>query len=155
VIISDNEPEVELKPWTLTPKACTGAACGPGWENYVFPLTVGVTYEDGLKLRALADRSAAVTFEFARYGKLSGTSMATPHVASAAAMMLALDDTLTPWEVMKILRETARDTGDEGWDYETSSGIVDALAAAQWVAPDRFGVPPPTPPPYKRRSARH
>ena len=154
VIISDNEPGVGLKPWTLTPKACTGAACGPGWENYVFPLTVGVTYEDGEKLRKLANQNATVAFEFAGYGKLSGTSMATPHVAGIVALMLSLDPSLKPIEVANILRKTAQDTGAPGWDLETGAGMVDALAAAHWIAPDKFDVPPPPQKKSKRRSAR-
>ncbi|HUR82447.1 MAG TPA: S8 family serine peptidase [Thermoanaerobaculia bacterium] len=152
VVIIDNVPEVGLKPFTLLPKGCPGPECGEDWNDYAFPLTVNVTYEDGVKLKALANRETTVAYEWVRYGPASGTSMASPHVASSAALLLALDPTLVPSDLLKVLRNTAQDTAEEGWDYETGWGIVDALAAAQYVAPDKFNVPPP--PGSRRRSSR-
>jgi subtilisin family serine protease len=84
---------------------------------------------------------------------LSGTSMAAPHVAAIAALLLSLDPTMNPTEVEYVLRRTARDTAEPGWDYETGWGIVDALAAAHYVAPQRFNVPQPSYP-SRRRSTR-
>ncbi len=153
VIIIDNVPDVGLKPFTLLPKGCPGPECGEDWNDYQFPLTVNVSYEDGVKLKALANREATVAYEWVRYGPFNGTSMACPHAASVAALLLSLDPTLTPSDVLKVLRTTARDTAEEGWDYETAWGVVDALAAAQYVAPAKFNVPPP-PPGLKRRSSR-
>jgi subtilisin family serine protease len=147
VIIADNEPGAPLKPWTLWPKNDT-------WEGYAFPLTIGVTYEDGEILRRRSEPAVA-SFEFAKYGRLSGTSMAAPHVAAVAAMMVALKPQLKASEIAHILELTARDTAEPGWDFETGWGIVDALAAAHYVAPDKFDVPPPPPPTSRRRSARH
>ncbi|MEO8381207.1 MAG: S8 family serine peptidase [Acidobacteriota bacterium] len=155
VIIWDHVPSSELKRWTMWPKGCpTGPQCGPEWENYTFPVTVGVTYEDGQKLLQHVSSPAQENFVFARYGRLSGTSMATPHVASTAALLLSLDPTLKPIDIMFILKHTARDTADPGWDFETGYGIVDALAAAQFVAPDKFGLPPPDYKPGRRRTVR-
>lgn len=153
VVIYDNIPEAGLKPFTLLPKGCPGPECGEEWNNYQFPLTVNVSYEDGMKLLQLANQQATVAFEFVRYGTASGTSMSAPHVTGAAALLLSLDPTLSPSEVLRVLRNTARDTAEPGWDYETGWGIVDALAAAQWVAPEKFNVPPP-PPGARRRSSR-
>jgi subtilisin family serine protease len=152
VVIFDNDPEVGPKLFTLLPRGCPGPDCGEEWNNYKFPLTLNVTYEDGQKLAALANRDATVAFEFARYGVYSGTSMAAPHATSVVAMMLSLNPTLMPSEVLRILRNTAVDVSAPGWDYETAWGMVDALAAAQYVAPERFGVPPP-PTQYGRRRA--
>ena len=154
VVIYDNEPEIGLKPFTLLPRGCPGEDCGADWNDYKFPLTVNVTYEDGQKLLALAHKQATVAFEFTRYGLSSGTSMAAPHVTSAAALVLSLDPTLTQSEMLKVLRNTAHDAGTPGWDHETGWGIVDALAAAQWVAPDKFGVEPPPVQTSRRRSSR-
>ncbi|HYC87605.1 MAG TPA: S8 family serine peptidase [Thermoanaerobaculia bacterium] len=154
VVIFDNEPEVGLKPFTLLPRGCPGPDCGAEWNDYKFPLTVNVTYEDGQKLLALTNRQATVAFEFARYGLSSGTSMAAPHASAAAAMVLALDPTLTPSELQKILRNTASDAGVPGWDHETGWGMIDALAAAHYVAPEKFGVQPPPIQTTRRRAAR-
>ena len=153
VIIFDNLPDVGLKPFTLLPKGCPGPECGEEWNNYVFPLTVNVTYEDGQRLVALANQQATVSYEFVRYGTASGTSMAAPHVSSVVAMLLALDPTLTASDVLRVLRTTAQDVSDEGWDYETAWGMIDALAAAQYVAPDKFNSPPPSST-TRRRSSR-
>ena len=155
VIIFDNIPDVGVKPFTLLPKGCPGPECGEGWNDYKFPLTVNVSYEDGQRLIQLAaqNRQATVAYEWVRYGPASGTSMAAPHASSAAALMLSLDSTLSPFEVLKVLRNTARDTAEAGWDYETGWGMVDALAAAQYVAPEKFNVPPPTNT-SRRRSSR-
>ena len=154
VVIYDNEPEIGLKPFTLLPRGCPGPDCGEEWNNYQFPLTVNVTYEDGQKLLGLTNQQATVAFEFARYGLSSGTSMAAPHGTAAAAMLLALDPTLTPSELLKVLRNTAQDAGVPGWDHETGWGMVDALAAAQWVAPEKFGVQPPPIQTTRRRASR-
>jgi subtilisin family serine protease len=152
VVIIDNVPEIGLKPFTLLPKGCPGEECGEEWNNYAFPLTVNVTYEDGQKLMARTNQHVTVAFEFARYGIASGTSMATPHVSGVAAMLLALDATLTPSEVARVLRNTTQEAGAEGWDYETGWGMIDALAAAEYVAPDKFNVPPPSTTSRRRRS---
>jgi subtilisin family serine protease len=59
----------------------------------------------------------------------SGTSMATPHVAGLAALIYAQEPTLTPDQVAQLLKETAQDIGDPGWDPYTGWGRIDAL----WV----------------------
>ena len=45
------------------------------------------------------------------YNSFNGTSMATPHVAGVAALMLSASPNLTAAEVERILRETANPTG--------------------------------------------
>lgn len=149
-----SDPDAPL--WTLTPRGCgvgeTG--CEPEWQGYQFPLTVGVANAKGLALVAKAGQTATVTFDEARYGRLSGTSMAAPHVAATAALLLALDPTMNPSEVQFVLRHTARDTSKPGWDFYTSWGIVDALAAAKFVAPARFNLPPTGYTSPRRRSTR-
>jgi serine protease len=154
VILYDNEPEIGLKPFTLLPKGCPGPECGEEWNGYQFPVTINVTYESGMKLVQLANQQGTMAFEFTRYGLSSGTSMAAPHASAAAALVLSLDPTLTSSELLKILRSTTREAGTPGWDYETGWGMVDALAAAQYVAPEKFGVPPPSVQTSRRRSSR-
>ena len=63
----------------------------------------------------------------------SGTSMATPHVAAAAAMLYANDPSITPEEVLTALTTTAKDLGSAGYDIDYGHGLLqvyDALNAA-------------------------
>jgi serine protease len=67
------------------------------------------------------------------YTFYQGTSMATPHVAGVAALMLARNPALTPAEIETILRTSARPfpAACNG----CGTGIVDALAALQAATP--------------------
>lgn len=69
----------------------------------------------------------------------SGTSMAAPHVAGLASLMLAVDNTLTPTQIKSIIESTAQDlvgapTEDTpGWDQYHGWGRINAYAALQMV----------------------
>jgi subtilisin len=63
-----------------------------------------------------------------KYG--SGTSMASPHVAGTAALILAANDGWTNDQVRAQLRATADDLGATGWDPQYGFGLVDAAEAA-------------------------
>ncbi len=63
------------------------------------------------------------------YGVLSGTSMASPHVAGTAALVIASGVT-GPDAVRARLQETAEDLGPTGKDDYYGYGLVDAQAAA-------------------------
>ena len=62
-----------------------------------------------------------------------GTSMATPHVAAAAALLSSMGATNT--EIRDILRNTAVDLDAAGWDQNTGYGLIDAAAAVASYAP--------------------
>ncbi len=64
---------------------------------------------------------------------MSGTSMASPHVAGVAALLLGEDPSLTPDTVRDILQGTARERGAAGWDPLYGWGLVDASAAVAAV----------------------
>ncbi|SDH87189.1 serine protease [Arthrobacter subterraneus] len=73
----------------------------------------------------------------ATYGYMQGTSMAAPHVAGVAALMLSVNPLLSPAQIEQTLRDTARSlpgtcTGGCG------TGIVDADAAVARVASEAF-----------------
>ncbi|MGG1675826.1 S8 family serine peptidase [Neobacillus sp. NRS-1170] len=66
------------------------------------------------------------------YTVMSGTSMATPHVAGIVALLLEAKPTLTPDEIKKVLQDTATNMpGYETW--EVGSGYVNAYAALDAV----------------------
>jgi serine protease AprX len=65
---------------------------------------------------------------------ISGTSMATPHVAGVAALMLDANSALSPFKVKQILMSTAEDFGTAGWDSSYGYGLVDAYAACSLAA---------------------
>jgi serine protease len=59
-----------------------------------------------------------------RYAYLQGTSMATPQVTALAALLGALNPSLSVPEKLRLIKETARRSG--GWNGDLGWGIVDA-----------------------------
>ncbi|HER2169508.1 TPA: S8 family serine peptidase, partial [Streptococcus pyogenes] len=69
-----------------------------------------------------------------QYAALSGTSMASPHAAGLAGLLLSANPDLTNREVIDIIKNTAYDLGIPGADSDFGSGLIDvknALEAAQ------------------------
>ncbi|PYQ28406.1 MAG: hypothetical protein DMF56_16490 [Acidobacteria bacterium] len=130
--------------------------------EYDFPLTIAMTFANAQKLLN-GDRGAATeSYRYRVYGSMTGTSMATPHVAGVAALLLALAPNSSFAQIESTIQQTAQDIDVKGWDEKSSWGVIDALAAAKMIAPGAFSAagggsgggqqPPPVP---KRRSTRH
>ena len=68
-------------------------------------------------------------FDCRGYALLSGTSMATPHIAGAIALMLEANPALDHFATKEILKATAVDLGTPGEDNTFGSGRVDAYEA--------------------------
>ncbi len=66
------------------------------------------------------------------YASWRGTSMATPHVAGAAALLRQLHPSWTPGEIKAALIETARDIGENVWTQ--GGGRIDVYEAAKRTA---------------------
>jgi len=80
-----------------------------------------------------------------------GTSMASPHVAGAAALVKAshrLGANPEPGEVERLLESTARDIGEPGFDNRYGHGLLDVAAALRYPS----APPPAGEPPLRRRS---
>ena len=63
------------------------------------------------------------------YTRMQGTSMAAPHVSGLCALILADNPSLGPEEVRQILRDSADDIGDPGFDISFGYGRINANAA--------------------------
>ena len=77
--------------------------------------------------------SIASTYPGGRYAALSGTSMASPHVAALVSLIRAANPELTPAEVADIVCSTANDLGDKGKDPYFGYGEIDVQKALQTV----------------------
>lgn len=71
----------------------------------------------------------ASTYLDNQYAALSGTSMASPHVAALAALIRSKNPALTNTEVMDIMRRTSIDLGNPGRDEIFGYGQVDVIKA--------------------------
>ena len=78
------------------------------------------------------------------YGWLIGTSMATPHVAGCAALLLSVNPALTDENLRTTLSSTATDLGVPGNDPIFGAGLLNCKAAIDSVPrPDRIPEFPP------------
>ncbi|MFO8184487.1 MAG: S8 family peptidase [Candidatus Aegiribacteria sp.] len=64
------------------------------------------------------------------YTTMSGTSMATPHVAGVAALLLSVNPNLTVAQLDSLIEITSLDLGTAGKDNTFGAGRVDAYQAA-------------------------
>ncbi|KWS02849.1 Alkaline serine protease [Lysobacter capsici AZ78] len=95
---------------------------------------VGISKADGETIIAsLAGQTATVdatpSLSNVAYENKSGTSMATPHVAGAAAVVWSSKPTATAQQVLEALETTALDIDAAGRDNNTGWGLVQIPAA--------------------------
>jgi len=77
--------------------------------------------------------SVLSTYVGNQYKSLSGTSMACPHVAGVAGLVLSQNPYLSNVDVRNILCDTAIDLGSYGWDTSYGYGKVNAEGAVAAV----------------------
>ena len=87
------------------------------------------------------------TYRGNRYGSMSGTSMAAPHVSGLAALILSLNPNLSPDEVRALIDANADDLGTPGKDIEFGYGRINAGRTLAAVPTGTTPLPTPTPQP--------
>jgi serine protease len=91
-------------------------------ERYVWQVTIHPFDQDpGRVLVPRFDRYAEVGY--------TGTSMAAPHVAGVAALLMSQGDLKNPRAIEAFIKASARDIGKSGTDDEFGAGLVQAKGA--------------------------
>jgi subtilisin family serine protease len=109
-----------------------------------WPLVIRLTLEVGEALAAKGSGPLTASYDLYDYDESSGTSMACPHVAGAAAAIWMLAPDAPAAAVLNALRTTAVDLGDPGQDDNYGIGMVNIYAAAHQLAPHAFATVPTT-----------
>ncbi len=106
------------------------------------PITPGNFSSTGGKVLYKPDFTAAdgVTTTPPGYAPFFGTSCATPHAAAIAALVLSYNPALTPAQLRNVLTNSCIDIMGKGWDRDSGSGILMALAALQNTPPPNYFV---------------
>ncbi len=91
---------------------------GSNFPEIVAPFSTMVAEDPYLCLYLVQDQcyDDYFTVDNNRYIRAVGTSMAAPHVAGAAALLLEANPDLTPAQVKEALESSADDLGQAGWD---------------------------------------
>ena len=126
----------------------------PNGQTYPWPITVAMTLADGQALVAKGSGRITIGFDPDDYSAKTGTSMATPHVTGAVALLWGLAPDATPAQIYNALVSTARDLGPAGRDDKFGYGLIDLFAAAKMLAPEAFDDTPPPPGRSGRRFLR-
>lgn len=106
-----------------------------------WPVVIRLSKADGETLAARGTGTMTLAYRLDDLGEKSGTSMACPHIAGAAALLWSLAPAATPQQVVNALTVTATDLGATGPDSKFGVGSIDVLAAAKALAPNAFSGP--------------
>ena len=114
-----------------------------GGENYpeiVAPFSTLVSGDPLLCMYYLGEQCYDNYFvvEGGRFIRAVGTSMAAPHVAGAAALLLEENPSLTPAQVKDVLEQSADDLGAVGWDNIYGWGRINVERALD-ILPAQVG----------------
>lgn len=107
----------------------TAGSLGMSLTNSYSVPVVGILQADGQALLGKLPTTGTVAVTGADYEYFDGTSMATPHVSAAAAVVWAAKPTLTNTQLLNLLTSTAKDLGAAGKDNNFGSGLVQPLKA--------------------------
>jgi serine protease len=124
--------------------------------NFVYVICVGSTTKDGTAVSSFSTRTSALalvapgeriasTVPGMGIGYGTGTSMATPHVTGAIALLRSVRPSLTPDEALASLIQSARPLVGGGHNADSGYGLLQVGAAVDLVAGGVILAPTPTP----------
>ena len=90
---------------------------------------ISLSQTDGEAIAAAKPATGSVFNVMMAWNYDSGTSMATPHVAGLAALILGKNPRLTPVQVETIIERTATDLGVPNYDTKFGWGLMNSKAA--------------------------
>jgi serine protease len=131
VIVFNNDGSSDR--WTLVSDE------DPWSKTYVWPVAVALSKEIGEMLAERGSGPMKIARDSNDFSRRTGTSMATPHVTGAIALLWSLAPNATSAQIYQAIAATARDIGDAGKDNFNGHGLIDVNAAARRLAPGAFG----------------
>ncbi|PWI48564.1 hypothetical protein CEE45_05850 [Candidatus Heimdallarchaeota archaeon B3_Heim] len=84
------------------------------------------------------------TIPYNGFGTSSGTSMATPHVSGALALLKSFNQSLTNNDLRELIRDSAVDLGDPGYDGDFGYGLINVTKAMEIISGEIISPPTTT-----------
>ncbi|MGX5201163.1 S8 family serine peptidase [Aliikangiella sp. IMCC44632] len=94
---------------------------------------VAASQADGNSMLSQIGQTTSINLGAGDYGKMTGTSMASPHVAGVAALVWSTHPTCTNEEIRAVLNATAEDLGTPGRDVQYGYGLVQTKDAIDFI----------------------
>ena len=136
---------------SITVSATTNANVRASYSNFGVKIDVGAPGGDGTggagDILSTVPATSYISNAFVtdnlgeRYMWMAGTSMAAPHVAGLAALVLDAHPTWTVGQVTAIMRKTGLDISTPSFDLDGGHGLIQSQSA---VTTTYSGNPPPT-----------
>jgi len=104
-----------------------------GTSNATNIPAVTVSDTDGAAMLNNIGLSASINIGAGNYGKMSGTSMASPHVAGVAALVWSHHPSCTNVEIRNVLNASAQDLGATGRDVKFGHGLAQTKDAIDYI----------------------
>jgi subtilisin family serine protease len=137
-----NNSDSTFSNWTLID------AEDPTTATYDWPIAIGMSLADGEALLARGQAALTLVHESDDFGFKSGTSMASPHGAAAAAQVWSIVPNASAADIVNALTGTATDLGAQGRDSVFGAGLINVVEAVKRLAP--AAIDPNNPPPASR-----
>ncbi len=93
----------------------------------------GDGYGDGIVQQTIAGYRFFRTDYTPVYAFFEGTSMASPHAAGLAALLKSHNFSATPAQIRAAIENTAEDLGNKGWDNRHGHGLINPVAALNYI----------------------